>query len=134
MEMSEGTVCTREVCKDDCFKVQVGLHQGSALSPFLFNIVFDVLTEAVWEEPPWCADDVIIVAKSKIELQRKLERWKQVLESRGMKISRSKTEYMTTDVNADLRDTLTLDGHSLKRVTSFKYWLVAGTIGGKYRE
>ena len=38
----------------DCFKVQVGLHQGSALSPFLFNIVFDVLTEAVREEPPWC--------------------------------------------------------------------------------
>ena len=86
----------------DCFKVQVGLHQGSALSPFLFNIVFDVLTEVVREEPPWCvfyADDVIIVAKSKIELQRKLERWKQALESRGMKISRSKTKYMTTDVN-----------------------------------
>jgi len=37
----------------DSFRVQVGLHQGSALSPFLFNIVFDVLTEVVRENPPW---------------------------------------------------------------------------------
>ena len=29
----------------DSFKAQVGLHQESALSPLLFSIVFDVLTE-----------------------------------------------------------------------------------------
>ena len=32
------------------FRVTVGLHQGSALSPLLFNIVFDVVTENAREE------------------------------------------------------------------------------------
>ena len=108
----------------DSFRVQVGLHQGSALSPFLFNIVFDVLTEAVRENPPWCvlyADDVVILARSRRALQAKLERWRQALESRGLKISRSKTEYMTTDLEGDQEETIQLDGRNLKRVTSFKY-------------
>ncbi|KAK4324260.1 hypothetical protein Pmani_005100 [Petrolisthes manimaculis] len=104
--------------------VQVGLHQGSALSPFLFNVVFDVLTEAVREKPPWCflyADDVILLAKSKKALQRKLEHWREALESRGLRISRSKTEYMTTDTDGDQEESIQMDGIKLKRVTSFKY-------------
>ena len=108
----------------DSFQVQVGLHQGSALSPFLFNIVFDVLTEAVRENPPWCvlyADDVVIIAKSRRELQEKLERWRQALENRGMRISRTKTEYMTTDLEGDQQATIQLDGRDVKRVTYFKY-------------
>ncbi|XP_047480552.1 uncharacterized protein LOC125033215 [Penaeus chinensis] len=36
----------------DGFEVKVGLHQGSALSPILFNVVMDVMTEEVHEEPP----------------------------------------------------------------------------------
>ena len=35
------------------FEVNVGLHQGSALSPFIFNIVIDVMTEEVREAVPW---------------------------------------------------------------------------------
>ena len=35
------------------FEVKVGLHQGSALSPFLFNIVFDMLTRGVRRCVPW---------------------------------------------------------------------------------
>ena len=106
------------------FEVAVGLHQGSALSPFLFNIVFDVVTEGVRESPPWCvlyADDVIIVTESRGDLETKLERWRQALESRGLRISRSKTEYMTTDLEGDQEETIQLEGSNLKRVTSFKY-------------
>ena len=35
------------------FTVTVGLHQGSALSPFLFAILMDVLTNDVRKEAPW---------------------------------------------------------------------------------
>lgn len=31
----------------------VGLPQGSVLSPFFFNIAFDVLSEAIREGPVW---------------------------------------------------------------------------------
>ena len=34
------------------FKVKVGLHQGSALSPFLFAVIMDRLTDEVRREPP----------------------------------------------------------------------------------
>ncbi|KAK4322649.1 hypothetical protein Pmani_006626 [Petrolisthes manimaculis] len=104
--------------------VQIGLHQGSALSSFLFNVVFDVLTEAVRENPPWCvlyADDVILLAKNKRALQRKFEHWREALESRALRISRNKTEYMTTDTDGDQKESIQMDGIKLKRVTSFKY-------------
>ncbi|XP_063588688.1 uncharacterized protein LOC134765822 [Penaeus indicus] len=39
------------------FEVKVGLHQGS---PLLFNIVFDVITENVREEPPWYCSLMIL--------------------------------------------------------------------------
>ena len=62
--------------KTDDFMVEVELHQGSALSPLIFNIVYDVITENVREEPPWCliyADDLVVVAESRVEVERKLE-------------------------------------------------------------
>ena len=37
------------------FEVKKGLHKGSALSPFLFNIVFDVLTRRVRQGVPYGA-------------------------------------------------------------------------------
>ncbi|XP_008477651.1 uncharacterized protein LOC103514534 [Diaphorina citri] len=43
--------------------VQVGLHQGSALSPYLFDLIMDVLTENIRRPAPWCmmfADDVVL--------------------------------------------------------------------------
>ena len=35
----------------ESFKVKVGLHQGSALSPFLFAAIMDRLTDEVRREP-----------------------------------------------------------------------------------
>ena len=37
----------------ESFKVKVGLHQGLALSPFLFAVIMDRLTDEVRREPLW---------------------------------------------------------------------------------
>ena len=45
-----------------CFKVKVRLHQGSALSPFLFAVIMDRLTDEVRRELPWTmlfVDDIV---------------------------------------------------------------------------
>ena len=85
------------VGKTSPFEVEVGVHQGSALSPFVFARVMDHLTEEVRREAPWnmlFADDVVLVNETREGVEEELERWREALESRGLKVSRAKTEYM----------------------------------------
>ena len=52
----------------ETFKVKVGLHQGSALSPFLFAVIMDRLTNEVRRETPWTmlfADDIVICEETR---------------------------------------------------------------------
>ena len=54
------------------FEVKVGLHQGSALSPLIFNIVMDVITQDLRERVPWCilyADDIVLCAERREDLE-----------------------------------------------------------------
>ncbi|XP_037780211.1 uncharacterized protein LOC119576623 [Penaeus monodon] len=72
---------------------------------------------------PWCilyADDIVLVAGTKQELQRKTEEWKTALESRGLKKA-GKRQYFTTDTEGDQQLTIQIDGLNLKRVNHFKY-------------
>ena len=49
------------------FKVGVRLHQGSALSPFLFAIIMDKLTEDISKDAPrdmLFADDIVLSRKN----------------------------------------------------------------------
>ncbi|KAK3550616.1 hypothetical protein QTP70_000689 [Hemibagrus guttatus] len=105
------------------FKVEVGLHQGSALSPFLFAIVMDQLLEEVRQESPWTmmfADDIVICSESREQVEENLERWRFALERRGMKVSRSKTEYMCVN-EREGSGTVRLQGEEVKKVQEFKY-------------
>ncbi|KAK3547100.1 hypothetical protein QTP86_011677 [Hemibagrus guttatus] len=87
------TVVRCAVGQTEEFNVEVGLHQGSALSPFLFAIVMDQLSEEVRQESPWTmmfADDIVICSESREQVEENLERWRFALERRGMKVSRNR--------------------------------------------
>ncbi|KAK3548895.1 hypothetical protein QTP70_021245, partial [Hemibagrus guttatus] len=117
------TVVRCAVGQTEEFKVEVGLHQGSALSPFLFAIVMDQLSEEVRQESPWTmmfADDIVICIESREQVEENLERWRFALERRGMKVSRSKTEYMCVN-EREGSGTVRLQGEEVKKIQEFKY-------------
>ena len=105
------------------FKVGVGLHQGSALSPFLFAIIMDKLTENIRKDAPWnmlFADDIVLSRQNHRELEDELEIWRNALESRDLKVSRRKTEYLKAG-GVDDGEELKLQGEKVKRAKNFKY-------------
>ncbi|KAK3545483.1 hypothetical protein QTP70_007728 [Hemibagrus guttatus] len=117
------TVVRCAVGQTEEFKVEVGLHQGSALSPFLFAIVMDQLSEEDRQESPWTmmfADDIVICFESREQVEENLERWRFVLERRGMKVSRSKAEYMCVN-EREGSGTVRLQGEEVKKVQELKY-------------
>ena len=61
----------------DEFSVKVGLHQGSALRPFLFAVMMDWLTDDIREMSPWnmmLADYNVLCCKSREEVENNLEK------------------------------------------------------------
>ena len=76
------------------FAVEIGLHQGSAFSPFLFAIIMGSLTENIRKSTlagDVYADDGVLCAREKDVLELELEQWREALEKRGMKVSRAQT-------------------------------------------
>ena len=107
----------------DGFKVEVGSHQGSALSPFLFAMVMDRLTDKIRQESPWIimfADDIVICSESREQVEESLERWGYALEGRGMKVIRSKTEYMCLNGRED-SGMVRIQRVEVVKVDEFKY-------------
>ena len=89
-DMYEGseTVARCEVGPTKNFKVEVGLHRGPALSPFLFAVIMERVTDEVRREPPWTmlfGDDIVICEETGEEVERKLECWRYALK-RWMKV------------------------------------------------
>ena len=124
-DMYEGseTVVRYAVGTTKSFKVKVGLHKGSALSPFLFAVIMDRLTDEVRREPPLTmlfADDIVICEETRKEVERRLESWKYALERKRMKVSRSKTEYLC--INGENDDEIVkMEDIKVPRVKEFKY-------------
>ena len=101
----------------------MGLHQGSALSPCLFAMVMDKMTDDIREEAPWTmmfADDIVICSESKERVEEKLESWRYALERRGMKVNRRKTECMCVN-KKQVKGTVKMQGEDVAKVEDFKY-------------
>ena len=88
----------------ELFPVEVGLHQGSALSPYLFTLILDELSSGLQEKLPWClifADDIALISKSTEDLNFRLKKWISALEDNGLRVSREKTEYLRCDFDKE---------------------------------
>ncbi|ONM02098.1 Retrovirus-related Pol polyprotein LINE-1 [Zea mays] len=110
----------------DDFPINIGLHQGSALSPYLFALVIDEVTRDIQGVLPWCmlfADDVVLIEESRSGVSQKLELWRQTLEAKGFRLSRSKTEYMKCDFSAMGYEDgdVSLDGQVVPKKDTFRY-------------
>ena len=69
------------------------------------------------------ADDVVLIDESRIGVNRQLELWRETLESKGFRLSRTKTEYMKCEFSgarSDDRD-VTLAGRVVPKKESFRY-------------
>ncbi|KAK3547940.1 hypothetical protein QTP70_001327 [Hemibagrus guttatus] len=113
----------------DDIPVEVWKCLGEAAVEFLtslFNRVLemmDQLSEEVRQESPWTmmfADDIVICSDSREQVEENLKRWRFALERRGMKVSRSKTEYMCAN-EREGSGTVRLQGEEVKKVQELKY-------------
>ena len=113
--------------KTKAIDIEVGLHKGSALSPLLFVIIIDVITEEIEEGTPWTmlfADDLVLCDPDREMMELRLERWRECTEMNGLKVSRAETEHLqTTGGTAPVRMKRYMDTEmvNLPTVQSFKY-------------
>ncbi|KAF3620546.1 Phosphatidylinositol/phosphatidylcholine transfer protein SFH12 [Capsicum annuum] len=90
-------------------------------------LVMDVLTRSIQGEVPWCMlfeDDVVLIDETRRGVNDKLEVWRQTLESKRSRLSRSKTEYLECKFS-DLRQkddvVVRLDSQDVCKQDRFKY-------------
>ena len=127
-DMYDNVVTSVRACDSETsdFPLKIVLHQGLVLSPYIFALEMNVVTRDIQGEIPWCmlfADDVVLIDESRIGVDRKLELWRQTLESNGFRLSRTKTEYMRCEfsgVRSEDGD-VTLAGQVMPKRDTFRY-------------
>ena len=88
--------------KSEKFKIGVGVHQGSALSPLLFIAVMEEATKECRGEGLFellYADDLALTGETREEAKEMFVRWKSGMERRGLKINMEKTKVMVSGRN-----------------------------------
>ena len=73
------------------------MHQGSALSSLLFVIVMEAISREFMVAQPWellYADDLAVIVETEEEPIKRLNEWKDNVESKGMRVNMNKTKVM----------------------------------------
>ena len=81
------------------YEIKVGMHQGSVMSPFLFAVVVDVITEFARESALselLHADDLVLMSETMEAMRYKFLKWKEAFESKCMKVNLGKTKVIVS--------------------------------------
>ena len=93
-------------------EAKVGMHQGCVLSPFLFAVVVDFVSNLARERALselLYGDDLVLMSETMVGLRNHFMRWKETFESKGLKVNLGKINFM---VNGGI----TQDGLSRSKV------------------
>jgi len=69
------------------------------------------------------ADDIVLIDETRDGVNTKLERWRDTLEAKGFRLSRSKTDYLHCkfSVSEGVANGVTMEGVGTPRVERFRY-------------
>ena len=98
----------------------IGLRQGSALSPLLMELINRKISTKDVLKKMMYADDLAITAESKQELHEVLEEWKGVFKKHGLRMNLKMTEVIWVGHQRDELN-IRLGGKEIKQVDGFAY-------------
>ena len=98
------------------FEFEMGMHQGSVLSPFLFAVEVDVVTTVIRESTlsELYADILVLMSETIYGIRSKIRKWMEALESNGFKVSLGKTKVMVC---------LWIRKHGLSKSNVYQCWI-----------
>ena len=70
------------------------------------------------------ANDIVLVAETRVEVSNKLNDWREALEGKGLHISRTKTEYLRCDcsgISPVGKPEVSIDESVVKSTTKYMY-------------
>jgi len=119
----------------DGFQVDMGVKQGSPLSPFLFAIVMDEVVEKIHELKVGCeidgmkiniivyADDIVLLGPTKKAIEKMLKLLIRVLKLKGLEVNKDKTVAMEFKKGKSVlnQSNIKTEAGDIKWVSEIKY-------------